>query len=62
MIRKLSTFGFDPPKSGRGPHPLMRRGKFKLTVPNPHGSDVDGTLVDRILKQAGISVDDWNEA
>lgn len=40
----------------------MKRGSFKLSIPNNHGGAISGPLVDRILKVAEISLDDWNKA
>ncbi|MGZ8939630.1 MAG: hypothetical protein ACXW32_10510 [Limisphaerales bacterium] len=34
----------------------------KLVIPNPHKGDVDWSLTKRILAQAGISPDDWDQA
>ena len=63
MVAKLKTLGFDGPhKKGRGPHSFMRRGNFKLRIPNRHGSAISGPLVDRLLDQAGISLEDWENA
>jgi predicted RNA binding protein YcfA (HicA-like mRNA interferase family) len=40
----------------------MRRGDGRrVPVPNPHRGDLDWSLVKRILKQADISVDDWEK-
>jgi predicted RNA binding protein YcfA (HicA-like mRNA interferase family) len=32
----------------------------RVTIPNPHGSDLDWTLVKRILAQADISNEQWD--
>ncbi len=37
----------------------MVKGPLKLVIPNPHQGDIGVVLLDRILKQAGISRDDW---
>jgi hypothetical protein len=37
----------------------MRKGTHTVPIPNPHGSDLDWTLVKRILNQAGIDSDEW---
>lgn len=39
----------------------MRRGTARIIVPNPHAGDVDPGLIRRILRHAGISVEDWNK-
>ena len=61
FFRKLRTFDFDGPHTRKN-HPFMRKDKFKLTVPNKHGPDIDGQMVDKILKQADIELDKWNDA
>jgi hypothetical protein len=38
----------------------MRRGTLKLRVPNPHVGDISTSLLKEILRQAGISEDEWN--
>ena len=38
----------------------MVKGDRTIHIPNPHGSDLDWTLVKKILKQAGIDPDEWD--
>ncbi len=59
LIRRLRSLGFTGPEGG-GPHMTMHRGKQSVTVPNPHGGDIDWTLTKRILKKAGISPKVWD--
>ena len=59
LVSKLRQFGFEGPRQ-KGKHPFMIRGSHKLTIPNNHGSDISGQLVDKILLQANISLDEWN--
>jgi len=44
----------------------MRRtteqGTRQVTIPNPHRGDIDIGLLRRILRQAEITDDEWNEA
>jgi hypothetical protein len=40
----------------------MRRGGLRLTIPNPHGGEIDPGLTRRILRQAGITLDEWMNA
>ncbi len=61
LIRKLKKLGFEGPFPG-GKHSYMKRGKFRLTIPNPHGSQIDSALIKEILKQAGITVEEWLDA
>ena len=37
----------------------MQRGDVVVRIPNPHGSDIDRGLLTRILRQAGISREEW---
>lgn len=62
IIRKFRSLGFEGPLAG-GSHPFMKKGPLKVHIPNPHESkDVHVSLLSRILKQAGISDEDWNAA
>jgi predicted RNA binding protein YcfA (HicA-like mRNA interferase family) len=58
LIRCLQKMGFDGPYSG-GKHSFMTRGDFALTIPNPHKSNIGRELLSRILRQAGISHEQW---
>lgn len=46
------------PESGKR-HGAMRKGTHTVPMPNPHGADLDWSLVKRILKQADIDQDEW---
>ncbi len=61
LVRKLRELGFEGPFPG-GKHEWMRRGGLRVTIPNPHGGAIDPGLIRRILRQAGISVDEWLSA
>lgn len=37
----------------------MIKGDIVLTIPNPHKNEISPDLIVRILKQAGISRDEW---
>jgi predicted RNA binding protein YcfA (HicA-like mRNA interferase family) len=58
LIRSLRKYGFDGPYFG-GKHPFMLKGDLALTIPNPHHGDIGKELLGRILRQAGISREDW---
>jgi predicted RNA binding protein YcfA (HicA-like mRNA interferase family) len=60
LIRCLRQLGFDGPYSG-GKHQFMHRGNLTLRIPNPHQSDIGKELLIRILRQAGISRDEWEK-
>jgi hypothetical protein len=50
--------GFDGPYSG-GKHQFMLKGNVTLTIPNPHKGNIGRELLSRILRQAGISREEW---
>jgi len=60
LIKNLRLTGFVGPYSG-GRHMFMVMGSLKLRIPNPHKGDISKSLLSEILRQAGISVDDWNK-
>jgi predicted RNA binding protein YcfA (HicA-like mRNA interferase family) len=60
LIRKFRSLGFKGPYSG-GKHQFMARGELKVRVPNPHGSgEISESLFHEILRQAGISKEEWD--
>jgi len=62
LIRKFRALGYSGPFSG-GKHQFMKKGQKKIRIPNPHGSgDIHISLVKEILRQAGISNDEWDNA
>ncbi|MGD0283658.1 MAG: type II toxin-antitoxin system HicA family toxin [Dissulfurispiraceae bacterium] len=62
LIRKFKTLGYSGPFSG-GRHQFMTKGRKKIRIPNPHGNDdINISLVKEILRQAGISADEWDKA
>lgn len=62
LIKRLHKLGFRGPVSA-SKHSYMQRDrdKLKLRIPNPHsaGADIGSPILDRILKQAGISKEEW---
>jgi len=60
LIHRLRVLGFKGPFTG-GRHSFMMRGQFKLRMPNPHKGDISVSLLKEILRQAGISEDDWEK-
>ena len=59
-IDYLRKWGFDGPYSG-GRHQFLIKDNIRLTIPNPHQGDIGVDLLSRILKQAGISREEWNK-
>ena len=37
----------------------MTKGELKVRIPNPHREDISKHLVAEILRQAGITNDEW---
>ncbi|MCA1567205.1 MAG: type II toxin-antitoxin system HicA family toxin [Acidobacteria bacterium] len=60
LIRHLRQLGFDGPYSG-GKHQFMSKGNLTLRIPNPHQTDIGRELLIRILRQAGINKDEWEQ-
>ncbi len=58
LVRRFQQLGWDGPYQ-RGKHPFVLKDGRRLTIPNPHDGDIDWLLMKRILKQAGIKSDDW---
>jgi predicted RNA binding protein YcfA (HicA-like mRNA interferase family) len=60
LVRSLKALGFSGPYSG-GKHLFMTRDGFRLIIPNPHKGDIRTPLLARILRQADISREEWEE-
>jgi predicted RNA binding protein YcfA (HicA-like mRNA interferase family) len=60
LIDYLQQSGFDGPYSG-GKHQFLLKGTLRLTIPNPHQGDISVDLPGKILKQAGISRNEWSK-
>ncbi|MFQ5661738.1 MAG: type II toxin-antitoxin system HicA family toxin [Candidatus Paceibacteria bacterium] len=58
LVKKFRKLGFDGPYSG-GRHLFMTKGELKVHIPNPHRGDISKHLIAEILRQAGISSNDW---
>ncbi|HEY79917.1 MAG TPA: type II toxin-antitoxin system HicA family toxin [Caldilineae bacterium] len=61
LVKRLRELGFDGPYRG-GKHPFMVKQDLVLTIPNPHRKEIGVDLLARILKQAGISREEWLKA
>ncbi len=40
----------------------MARGRLKLFLPNPHGGELSTGLVTRLLREVGVSEEEWEQA
>lgn len=58
LIQRLKQLGFDGPFTG-GNHQFMIREACRLIIPNPHRNDVSVALLRRILRQAGVTIEEW---
>jgi predicted RNA binding protein YcfA (HicA-like mRNA interferase family) len=61
LIERLLKLGFEGPYTG-GKHEFFLRGNVRLILPNPHRGDLSIDLLKRILRQAGVTRDEWDEA
>jgi predicted RNA binding protein YcfA (HicA-like mRNA interferase family) len=62
LIRKFRSLGFEGPFSG-GKHQFMTKGANKVRIPNPHSNkEIHVSLLLEIIKQAGISKIEWENA
>jgi predicted RNA binding protein YcfA (HicA-like mRNA interferase family) len=60
LIRKFRALGFEGPYPG-GKHQFMKKNALKIRIPNPHEGDIGVSLLSRILRQAGITVEEWTK-
>lgn len=60
LIACLRRLGFSGPYAG-GKHEFLQRGDLSLVIPNPHGGDIGPGLLTRLLRQARITRDEWEQ-
>ena len=60
LIRYLKRLEFEGPYSG-GKHQFMIRGEITISIPNPHQTKIGRNYLARILRQAGISKEEWEK-
>ncbi len=58
LIRGPCALGFAGPFPG-GRHAFMVRGEHRLAIPNQRRGDIGVNLLARILRQAGITREEW---
>ena len=58
LISYLKQFGFQGPYSG-GKHQFMAKDDVTIRIPNPHEGDIGKQLLIRILRQAEIAKEEW---
>jgi predicted RNA binding protein YcfA (HicA-like mRNA interferase family) len=60
FIQCLRRLGFEGPFAG-GKHEFMVRNQVTIRIPNPHQGDIGRELLARILRQAGITREEWEQ-
>lgn len=60
LIRQLKKLGFNGPFAG-GNHQYMVKDQLKVWMPNPHKGDISKSLLAKILRQVGITRDEWEQ-
>jgi predicted RNA binding protein YcfA (HicA-like mRNA interferase family) len=58
LIRGLRQLGFEGPYPGKK-HAHMDKGSLRVRIPNPHKSSISKPLLLEILRQAGVSREEW---
>ena len=58
LIKTLKEAGFEGPFVG-GKHEFLIKGELRLILPNPHQSEISKDLLARILRQAGLTREEW---
>lgn len=58
LVKALKKAGFEGPFVG-GRHEFMVRGQLRLILPNPHHGDIGKDLLARILRQASLTREEW---
>ena len=58
LVYKLRRLGFQGPYRG-GKHLYMVKRSLRLAIPNPHKKVIGVALLSRILRQAGVSREEW---
>jgi len=58
LVQRLRALGFEGPYTG-GRHEFMLRGDRRLILSNPHRQDIGADLLVRILRQAGVTHEEW---
>jgi predicted RNA binding protein YcfA (HicA-like mRNA interferase family) len=58
LVQRLTSLGFEGPYTG-GRHQFMVRGDRRLILPNPHRKEISVDLLARLLRQAGITREEW---
>ena len=60
LISFIRQLDFTGPYAG-GKHAFMQRGRLKVRIPNPHQGDISIGLLKRILEEAEVSLQEWEQ-
>lgn len=60
LIHFLRQLGFRGPYAG-GKHQFMVKESVRVRIPNPHQSDIGKNLLKKILVEAGVSREQWEQ-
>ena len=58
FIQRLRELGFEGPFAG-GKHAQMKGGSLTLIIPNEHEGEIGPGFLSRLLRQAGVSREEW---
>ena len=58
FVQRMRKLGFEGPYAG-GKHPQMRRGNVTVIIPNQHEGEIGVGFLTRLLRQAGVTREEW---
>jgi predicted RNA binding protein YcfA (HicA-like mRNA interferase family) len=58
LVKKLKHLGFAGPYPGSR-HLFMKKGDFRISIPNPHRGDISKGLISEILREIDIDIEEW---
>ena len=61
LIRRLKKLGFEGPFPGTDPDFMVRKDNF-IRIPNVHRREIGANLITEILREGGITRDEWFSA
>lgn len=60
LVNRLRQIGLSGPFAGEK-HEYMRRERLKVHIPNPHQGGISLALLKRILEEADVSLQEWEQ-
>jgi len=58
LVQRLKKLGFEGPYAGSR-HEFMLREETRLILPNPHRGVISADLLTRLLRQSGVTREEW---